>query len=248
MLKVANWNIERVTPWELRVAAIQEHFIAVDADIWFLTETHQEVRPGVGYFSCFSAEPDRLSRSGERWVALWSRWQIEPLPTFVSDSARCAAGYIANSPFGELILFGGVLPWTNTWRGIPGANAQAFGAALAVQRHDWTRLAHHFPDATLIIAGDFNQDLAGKHYYGSRKKRLLLETALLETNVIPLTAGKNDPIARESSPNACIDHICISSGKNWKSISTERWPATSLPIRGLSDHFGVSVELVREHD
>jgi hypothetical protein len=244
-LKVANWNIERVIPPEKRSSAIKEHISAVGADLWVLSETHEEVGLGEKFSSCFSGQPDRPSQMGERWIGLFSRWTMTSLSKFVSDSSRCAAGHITESPFGELVLYGTVLPWTNAWRGIPAQNGQAFGAALSEQCDDWQRIAKHFPDATFILAGDFNQDLALNHYYGSKRKRSMLEGALRKADLIPLTAGVSDPIARDSAPNACIDHIFISASKGWTSIDTQRWPNSPTPVGSLSDHFGVSVDLMR---
>ena len=245
-LKIANWNIERTTPSQQRATVIKEYISSVGADIWFLTETHENVGPGEEFFSCFSSEPDRPSQSGERWVGLFSRWPMTSLSVFVSDNARREAGHIPDSPFGELVLFGGVLPWTTSWRGIPNANGQAFDAALSTQSDDWQRLSQAFPNATLIVAGDFNQDLAARHYYGSKKKRYLLERALNKCSLIPLTAGVNDPIARDSTPYACIDHFCISAHKDWVYVDTPQgWPDSPAPVQKISDHFGVSVELNR---
>lgn len=136
-----------------------------------------------------------------------------------------------------------MLPWSTGWRGIPGVGGQAFEAALALQYADWDQLETRFPKATLIVAGDFNQDLAAKHYYGSKRKRTLLEQALCDAKLVPLTAGPNDPIARDSAPYACIDHICVSESAGWTLNSTIRWPDTPTPVRPLSDHFGVSVEV-----
>lgn len=225
---------------------MREYFAAIDADIWFLTETHEDVEPSEGFFSCFSGSPDRASREGECWVALWTRRPIEPLVSYASDSARCVGGRIADSPMGELILYGTVLPWTSEWRGTPGGGGQAFEVALALQKEDWLRLNQDFPNATLIVAGDFNQDLAPWHYYGSKKKRSLLESALVEYNLIALTSRVDDPIARDSPPMACIDHACISAGRDWVLDSTSRWPDAPEPVSTLSDHFGVCVRLVHQ--
>lgn len=242
-MKIANWNLERIFPSCRRLPAMQHYFDLVGADVWFLTEAHEKVSPHEDFFPCISGEPDRASKDGERWVTIWSRWPIEPLDSYASDSARCVVGRIADSPLGELILYGTVLPWTNEWRGIPGAGGQAFEAALALQKEDWLRLKQDFPNATLIVAGDFNQDLAPWHYYGSKKKRSLLESALVECKLIALTSGLDDPIGRDSPPMACIDHICISAGSDWVLESTTRWPDFPKPVASLSDHFGVNVRL-----
>ena len=242
-LTISNWNLERILPTQKRLADIQKYFSESQADIWFLTETHEGVNPHEGFFSDFSRTPDRESKDGERWVATWSRWPLEPLDAFVSDSARCTAARIVDSPFGELILYGTVLPWTNSWRGIPGTDGQAFEAALDVQKRDWLALKEEFPKATLVVAGDFNQDLADWHYYGSKKKRELLEAALGECDLVALTGGASDPIARDSAPMACIDHICVSANTSWTLKSTVRWPDSERPVITLSDHFGVSARI-----
>lgn len=243
-LTISNWNLERILPTQKRLVDIQKYFSESQSDIWFLTETHKDVNPCEGFFPVFSGKPDRDSKEDERWIGIWSRWPIEQLDTYVSDTARCASGRIPNSPFGELILYGTVLPWTNSWRGIPGAGGQAFEAALDVQKRDWLSLKEEFPMATLVVAGDFNQDLAAWHYYGSRKKRELLEAALGECDLVALTNGASDPIARDSAPMACIDHICISTKRDWTLGLSSRWPEAPKPINALSDHFGITVRLV----
>jgi hypothetical protein len=241
-LRIGNWNVERVEPSQHRAVAVRRHLASVDADIWFLTETHEGVVPGDSFHHHFSGEPDRSARVGERWVGLWTRYEMEPL--LVSDPARCAAAHLTDSPLGEIVLHGCVLPWSTEWRGIPGAGGQAFEAALNLQRADWSQMRTQFPSATLVVAGDFNQDLAAKHYYGSKRKRTLLEGALRDAKLVPLTAGPNDPIARDSAPYACIDHICVSESAGWQLNSTARWPDTPAPLRNsLSDHFGVVVEV-----
>lgn len=108
---------------------------------------------------------------------------------------------------------------------------------------DRLRLSQDFPKATLIVAVELNQDLADWHYYGSRKKRSLLESALAESNLIALTSGVGDPIARDSPPMACIDHICISKGADWVLESTGLWPDGPEPDASLSDHYRVTVRL-----
>ncbi len=238
-LTIANWNLQRILPTQNRKLRIKEETFSKNADIWFFTETHTSAVPKKNFYSVFSAEPDRKSQDGEKWAAIWSRWPLEPLEDHVSDKARCAAARISNSPHGELVLFCGVLPWRNSWQGIPGVGGQAYKAALSGQTSDWIRLRAEFPNATLIVAGDFNQDLATRHYYGSKLTRNLLYGALKESGLVPLTAENNDPISRDSPPYACIDHICISANMHWKLNLTSRWPSTPAPQVGLSDHFGV---------
>jgi endonuclease/exonuclease/phosphatase family metal-dependent hydrolase len=242
-LRIANWNIERLLPSEGRVAAIQEHISRIDADMWILTETHQAFSPGVEYDSVCSGPPDRESSPGERWSAIWSRLPIEPLPAFVSDPARCSAARILHPEIGEVVVHACVLPWGGSeWQGYHSRGGLAFEMALDMYSRDWLSLRDEFPDSTLVVAGDFNQSLVERHYYGSNRQRALLEAALESVGLVAVTAGEGDPVARDSAPYACIDHICISSSPSAMIGPTIRWPETARPDLRLSDHFGVAVE------
>ena len=112
---------------------------------------------------------------------------------------------------GELILCGSVLPWNTDPRAKMSSSYEAFSEAPAVQKSDWLKLQRDFPKALLIVAGEFNQGLVDRHYYGSQKKQNLLESVLEECRLAPLTSGVDDPISRDSYPKANIDHICIAS-------------------------------------
>ena len=242
-LRIANWNVMRAAPNSSRFGAVEGYCHAQDADIWFLTETHQELSPHQGYFGIHSGTPDRLFKPGEKWSSIWSKWPIESFSGFVTDGSRCVAGRIKHDALGEIILYGTVLPWNSDLRAQESSSYHAYQEALEVQKSDWLRIQRDFPKATLIIAGDFNQGLVDKHFYGSKKKQILLEAAIKECHISPLTAGANDPIARDSYPRANIDHIFISSPLDWTLGETSRWPDTPIPIKSLSDHFGVAVEV-----
>ncbi|MDP1609427.1 MAG: hypothetical protein Q8M11_00100 [Sulfuritalea sp.] len=244
-MKIANWNLERVLPSQSRVSVIHDHFAAIDADIWILTETHELVGPGDGFSSVMSGEPDRESKPGEHWAGIWSRHPIKHLPSFVSDAARCTAAHISHPDIGEIVVYSTVLPWGgSTWRGIKSADGAAFEAALGAYVGDWQNIRAAFPNALRVIAGDFNQDLAPYHYYGSKKQRKLLESGLSAAGVIARTAEANDPIDWEPTQrHACIDHICTSELSGIRVGKPIRWPESGKPDPRLSDHFGVAVEL-----
>ena len=249
MLRIANWNLARALPTQRRVSAIREHIESVSADLWVLTETHEAVSPGDGFCSAMSEEPDRVSKPGERWVGIWSRSAIEPLPSFTSDEARCAAARTKHPEIGEIVVFGCVLPWGGSkWQGVPSAGGEAFAAALDLYRRDWDRLRAAFPSAVLVVAGDFNQSLVDWHYYGSRRQRELLESALVGVGLTGATAGSGDPVAREAAPYACIDHICVTDSPGLQVGKTTWWPQTTKPSLRLSDHFGVAVDLSRSQE
>ncbi len=242
MLKIANWNLERVVPNQVRAKRIDAVMSEVAADIWVLTETHKDIVP-VSFYSIMSEEQDPGSRPGERWSAILSRYPIESLGDFVSDKIRCVAGKLEHPQLGLIVIYVLVLPWGGSqWRGIPSRGGAAFASALAAYQSDWEQLQQAYPNTLHIVAGDFNQSLVDWHYYGSMQNRSKLELALEESNLQAITSGVSDPVARDSSPHACIDHICISKKAAVNIISTKRFPDADKPDKRLSDHFGVLIE------
>ena len=239
MLKIANWNLERILPGQERTERIKDVISKISADIWILTETHKNVGPNHSN-SVISSE----SLEGECWSTIWSPYPITPLIDFVSDQERCSAAKVIHPKYGDLIIYATVLPWVgSTWRGQPWKEGIAFISALETYKNDWKKLQLAYPDAIHIVAGDFNQSLIDWHYYGSNLIRLKLEEAMKECNMTIITAGENDPVARDSKPHACIDHICVSNSKIEQIYSTKRWPNEAQPDKTLSDHFGVIVKI-----
>ena len=247
-MRIANWNVERVLPRQRRATAVRKHLAEVAADIYVLTETHLSLSPCAGLCGVFSGTPDRRSEAGERWASIWSACALEPLDDYVSDSCRCVAARLPDTTVGEVVVYACVLPWlSSTWRGLSSAGGIAFGAALDLCSRDWKRLAKKFPQAVIVVAGDFNQDLAPRHYYGSAVQRKALRDALEEANLTAVTGDAGDPIATHSPPYACIDHICISRSVGITHANPVRWPDVLAPDRRLSDHFGLAVDLTRRY-
>lgn len=246
-MRLATWNLQRlISPAGARMSRVRPCLEAIEADVWVLTETGEEVSPGPDYRGVATSEFDReLHAPGEVWTKIWSRWPIERLmPT--SDPARCVASRI--HPLGQapFIVYGTVLPWTgSSWRGLPSTGGVAFGASLAAQTSDWRSLQAAYPADDLFVMGDLNQDLcdAPPRYYGSKLNQGRLRSALSESSLMAFTGGVGDPIRRDSAPLACIDHICGPARLGSRVRSTIRWPDARAPVRGVSDHFGVAVDL-----
>ncbi len=239
MLKIANWNLERILPKQRRAERLKNEISKIEADILILTETHKNVGP-----EKFKSVTSIDREEGECWAAIWSTFPIAPLNDFVSDTERCTAAKVIHPQYGELIIYATVLPWVgSTWHNYTWNKGEAYMAALETYQKDWENLQLAYPDAMHIIVGDFNQSLVDFPYYGSKLIRSKLEEVIKECDMTIVTAGKNDPIARDSKPHACIDHICISTSKIKQITSTQRWPNKDKPDKKLSDHFGVIVEI-----
>lgn len=244
MLRIATWNVERPKLSEAtRRARLLEAMQMMQADIWVLTETHTALSPGSGFTAVTSQGTDRPCEPGETWVTIWSRFPMQPVD-HISDSCRAIAVRITLPGSRALIVYGTVLPWLgSTWQGIPAAGGAAFSAALTAQLADWRSLQRDNPDCDFILAGDLNQDLSSSHYYGSKKNRIALQSALLTANLQCLTAAELDPVPKHAPSHASIDHICISSRLTLVG-SAVSWPVSDSPQKNLSDHFGVLVELI----
>ena len=244
-LRIATWNLMRARPGRsARTRALVALMERVAADIWVLTETHRDLSPGPAY-TCvaYSADaPDRDSASGECWVAIWSRLPAEPV-TLEAEPARTAAARVNTGGRQTLQVVGTVLPWLSDRRNLPLRGAAAFCDSLGRQAAEWRRLRASEPESILCVAGDFNQDLATRHFYGSAAGRAGLRQALRDAGLVCVTAGSGD--SPESGDGYVgIDHICVSE---WlvKARLSRTIPLETLPMHGnrLTDHEGVCVEI-----
>jgi hypothetical protein len=217
---------------------------AIRADVWVLTETWRDLKPGPGYaLIAQSADaPDRESATGECWVAIWSRLPAEALP-LSADPERTAAARVSSQAGASLVIVGTVLPWLADRRYAPLRGSAAFCEVLGRQAAEWRDLQRDQPDSGLCVLGDFNQDLAPSHYYGSARGRTALECALVGAQLVCLTAGAGDPLS-DVSGHASIDHVCISDRLLRDGLpSVVAWPSPPLERRRLTDHFGAYVDL-----
>ncbi len=146
---------------------------------------------------------------------------------------------------GGLIVYGTVLPWLSDKRFDPLRGAAAFTRELAMQAEDWVRIRSENPEFGFCMAGDFNQDLSDKHYYGSKIGRAALQLTLEATELECLTSNDRYRV-NELTDGRCsaIDHICLCD--TWAPRfrgSSNVWPGENERTSSLSDHFGVWIDL-----
>jgi hypothetical protein len=241
-MRIATWNLERSLPNSARAARQRSWLNRTDADIWILTETHIGMTPGLGYQGIVSSPPQRPGVEGESWVYIWVReGVVTPLKT--SDRGHTAAGLVTFPSGSQWVVYGMVLPRLEG----DGRASTSFAAALETQRSDWQRLQAVYPEATLVVAGDFNQDLNALNYYGSRHNKQALRQILAEVGLDCLTAGEHDPVHRLiNGQHSNLNHICLTREAAGQFTGAFAWPPGLDDLRGLSDHFGVGVELAIE--
>lgn len=244
-LAIANWNVARLRSFKSKKGQRVELFLrSVGVDTFVLTETSLAVKPGPTFASVFTDGPDAHHKPDERWAAIHSRFPLEQSVRTL-DPLRSVAAVVSPPAMPPFLVYAMVLPAAHfSWYDAPAAGGKAFVAALGYFVMDVGNIRAAHPDLDLFVAGDFNQDLAEDQHYGSAFKKQALREALEEANLIPLTAGPNDPVRAASAPWACIDHISVSSAA-WRIRRSVRWPNLPEPDTKLSDHFGVALEVVR---
>lgn len=244
MLRIATWNIQRPqSNRSARLERVLQHIENVSADVWILTETHSAVSPGDDY-QCVASTPHTRNAAGaENWVSIWSRLPIQPVEP-VWDSRSMCCGNVSTAS-GGLLVYGTVLPWLGCTQYLPRRGKEAFLHALENQRHDWKRLRELSECCGICVAGDFNQDLGSAHYYGSKDGKAILLNVLQSENMSCLTSGEFDRIAASTEGRrAGIDHILISNDllEHFRG-EADAWPDEQEIDSGLTDHFGVWVDL-----
>lgn len=239
-LRVATWNLERVSPRSWRKLPAQRAAMArVGADVWVLTETRTGVSPGEGFHPLHCPARDSGHHADdERMVSIWSRWPIEP--TGLEPRARGAVSGVVESPFGRTAVFGSVIPYANA-KGPDGTSRMWQEHYTEIERlaEEWTALAAEMP---LIVAGDFNQDRDGSGWYGTKKGRAMLTDALDAAGMTCVTEADMVANGRLRTKHL-IDHVCLTEDLAARVRSVECWEAVDAAGIRMSDHPGVVVRL-----
>jgi endonuclease/exonuclease/phosphatase family metal-dependent hydrolase len=208
------------------------------ADIWILTETHDDFAPR-GFSAAHSPQRPfhtKKTTTGSRWISIWTKLTIiEALPAAGYDATRSVAVRIHTDAGRPLLVCGVVLPWMSDslFRG-----RDARLSALQCQLAHWRRLRTEFPYDTLIVAGDLNQDMGSGKHYGSLAEIALLRQAFEQLNVVCLTAP--EVASGEVLPYPTVDHIAVDRSHAVTSAVASSWPVDK---RRLSDHPGIVAEL-----
>ena len=198
--RVATWNVEYAAGPD-RNARRLELIQGADADIFVLTETHDELR--LSGYEAVSALQRPSARPGARWTTIWSRLAVRRrLET--ADPVRTVAVELD----GDLIVYGTVLPWHSDSG--PSESKQVnwseYRRVVPIQGAEWRALRQQHPGHTLIVAGDFNQSLGDHHHYGGRELRQLLEAECATADLDVLTG-----LAHQQAPLAfpAIDNVAV---------------------------------------
>lgn len=237
---IGTWNVEYAYP--SRLERIQSFLNTRYADIWVLTETHDDLKPLTCPYAVHARQRVKNwsgIRDGSRWVSIWSRFPVlEDVRIEVSDPFRtvCAAFSVNNSR--TLIVYGTVLPW-HTDRGAfpkenPPPNWSEHHRVIPEQGREWAAIRTRYPDAALCVAGDFNSDMVDGRRYGTMQGVAQLAKGLGDAGLYCATEPSR--LLNHNLPVLPIDHIAVPLG--WRTSIEYAWGVD----RALSDHSGLVIK------
>lgn len=238
-LRVATWNVEYAADAE-RNARRLELLQAADADIVVLTETHDDLR--LDGYEATSTLQRPGAQVGARWTTIWSRLAVLRVIA-TEDPLRTVAVELES----DLLVYGTVLPWHSD----PGpseckkVNWSEYRRVVPIQGAEWLALRRQHPGHTLMVAGDFNQSLGERHYYGGKELRRLLEQECTAAGLDVLTglAHQQVPLAHPA-----IDHVAVAPAHGQRAHRNHLtgWEGAWEGPGRLSDHSAVVVEVQLE--
>jgi len=236
-LRIGTWNVEYAYP--KRLEAIRQVLATHPADIWILTETHDDLTPaGCSHRAHSLPRPKNWNgiRSGSRWVSIWSTFPIlETIALEGSDRERTLVVKLATGSDRPLLVYGTVLPW----KGDRGAfNWDEHHRVIQQQSLEWQAIAAQFPDADLVIAGDYNTDMGTGRHYGTKRGIADLNRNLSECKLYCATAPEHLP--PDILPYPPIDHIALPSAWRGRTRIASAWPADR---KTHSDHSGLVLQI-----
>lgn len=235
-MRIATWNVEYARP--SRRDALRTVLHENPADIWVLTETHDELVPiGFEYSAHSEQRPfeAREVREGSRWVSIWSRFPAKKLEDFELQRPDRTVVVKVEAPDKTLIVYGTVIPWKGDGDQF---NWDAHHIGISEQSVEWKSLKRTHPDADLCIIGDYNTDMGTGAYYGTRRGISALNNAFSECGLFCATVPSRVPSGLLNHPP--IDHIALPEAWSDRTQLVRAWNADK---KHLSDHSGLVVEI-----
>ena len=245
-LRIATWNLDRSgIRKKTRVGPQLKKLEALDADILVLTETHESIRPsGYDFHIASERDPD-YHQEGESCVSIWSRYPLTEIPSNSENRYLTVCAEVhGQAGIGEIVVYGTIITY--------GADGVAEGLAKHWERHraavksqaeEWNTLSQRYPGHLRVIAGDFNENLDGKRWYGVKDAKDAIQSGLATAGMLCPTAAKSISLLSGDGilSRSTVDHICVSSA-NTKILRVLAWEGNDGGVT-LSDHNGILIDI-----
>jgi hypothetical protein len=114
-----------------------------------------------------------------------------------------------------------------------GSELIVYGTAHVAEAHraEWLHLRREHPAAEFCVAGQSDAVAA-------------LEPAFIDAQLACVTQGHDDPVAAQSGgERSATGHIALSADLAERVSGRGSWPAGTEPLRELSAHFGLYVDI-----
>lgn len=195
--------------------------LSCECDVWLLTEVRMDTQLD-GY--CLHATK-HLMGPEKYWAAILGRASLKEL----DDPHPASAAAI----IGTNVFCSTVLPWRAC-----GAHEPWVGKSLAEKTEATLKILlkalNALPQSGLVWGGDFNQELEGRIYTGSREGRRHISDALEKLQLSVPTKNQPHRLGGKS-----IDHIAVP--KDWLLGNV-----LCVETNKLSDHDAYIVDIVEE--
>jgi endonuclease/exonuclease/phosphatase family metal-dependent hydrolase len=230
-MRISTWNVQWATPTSTRGRRVTEILAALDAEVIVLTEGCAALLPAGGHV--IEGGPDwgyRVEDPTRRKVLMWSTHPWSDVESTEDDSfppGRFVAGTTRTS-FGEVRVLGVCVPWRGAHVANGRRDRRPWEDHIAFLRSLAPRLVNSY--RRTVVPGDFNQRIPRTTQPVHVAD--LLGDALTDFEV---------PTAMVSGPQL-IDHIAHSP--DLASAAVPTLIGEVVDGRRLSDHTGVTVELV----
>jgi len=237
-MRIATWNVEYARPQ--RLDALRQVLADNPADIWVLTETHDDLAPPACPHVAHSQQrpgDGNNIRLNSRWVSIWSRYPvIKDTSLARADRVRTVSALLDIGSGRTMLVYGTVLPWQGDGDRFDWAEHHR---VIPLQSTEWMELRKTYPVAEFCIAGDFNSDMKTGAYYGTKQGIAALRAGLEACDLFCATQPDRIPIGLLAYPP--IDHIAVPVSREGSTSVVAGWNADK---KVLSDHSGVVIEIV----
>lgn len=222
-MRIGTWNVEYAYP--KRLAALEAVLRKQRADIWILTETHDDLAPpGCEHVVHSAPRPKNWSgiRPGSRWVSIWSAFPVtEHINLENGDAERTVTALLDIGGGESMAVYGTVMPW----KGDRGKfDWSEHHRVIPQQCAEWRVLRDRYPSAAICVAGDYNTDMGTGRYYGTREGISAIEAGLCDCGLYCVSAPSAMPTGLLEYPP--IDHIALPASWRERTRVVAAWPAS----------------------
>jgi hypothetical protein len=244
-VRIGTWNLNwGLSPASERRSVISDYLANQAADIWLLTEVHEDWQPGT---SSWQLSPHlRVPIGKKRWAGIRTDFRMGGIrtagdPSHPAEEALCLARLELDGVRPSSVLVAcSVLPWKGAgayWRGLPDGQLNQFRCVLD---HHHARIAAERDGAEpLIWGGDFNQPLIGPFWGATQAGAEDLRAAFEKLGLVALTQHAE----HLNGQTHAIDHIAVSRELVIEGAVADVHRPVSDTGRPLSDHAAYTADI-----